>query len=203
MCYFTLNIRPLFSNIKLFLEQKWAFSHNYHSESHHVLPCRRFASGVMKMSSVACRDTLVVASTRCTGSRRIFQLCKLLLVRPLARLIREIAPASNQQPAIGGHTYQQHWLTHQSRCIWYAFLTMCNVQTWDMIKLLYAEHTDMQQRRELAHRHHILDKSMRLASRLQWHTRGGAGGRAAIFHAITCSRYHLRRSPGTMRLPRH
>ena len=58
--------------------------------------------------NVVCRDTLVVASTQCTGSRRIFQLCKLLLVRPLARLIREIAPASNQQPAIGGHTYQHH-----------------------------------------------------------------------------------------------
>ena len=34
-----------------------------------------------------------------------------------------------------------------------------------MIKLFYAEHTDMQQRRELAHRHYILDKSRRLASR--------------------------------------
>ena len=70
-----------------------------------------------------------------------------------------------------------------------------------MIKLLYAEHTDMQQRRELAHRHYILDKSRRLA--MQPSASDTHVGQSCN---IPCD--HMFPIPsaavtGTMRLPRH
>ena len=65
-------------------------------------------------------------------------------------------------------------------------------------------HTDMQQRRELAHRYHILDKSMRLAMQPSpvTHTWGSRGQSCNI----PCD--HMFPIPsaavtGTMRLPRH